>query len=122
VQRVKEAVATAPAIKWDVEKLARIALISPFHLCRAFRRMTGTSIYGYVLRERLASTLDAVLDGEDLTTIALDAGFASHSHFTARFRGFFGCTPTALRCRARADKVTELRKIVTARRDAGALD
>jgi AraC-like DNA-binding protein len=122
VQRVKEAVAIAPADKWDVEKLASIALMSPFHLCRAFRRVTGTSIHGYVLRERLASTLDAVLDGKDLTTIALDAGFASHSHFTARFRGFFGCTPAALRCCARADKVTELRKIVTARRAAIALD
>jgi AraC family transcriptional regulator len=122
LQRVKEAVAISPADKWDVEKLARIALISPFHLCRVFRRMTGTSIYSYVLRERLASTLDAVLDGEDLTTIALEAGFASHSHFTARFRDFFGCTPAALRCCARADKVTELRKIVTARRDAIALD
>jgi AraC family transcriptional regulator len=122
LQRVKEAVAVAPADKWNVEKLAHVALISPFHLCRVFRRMTGTSIYGYVLRERLASTLEAVLDGEDLTTIALDAGFTSHSHFTARFRDFFGCTPTALRRRARADLVAELRKIVTARRDAIALD
>lgn len=117
LQRVKEAVAIAPANKWDVEKLARIALLSPFHLCRVFRRMTGTSVYGYVLRERLASTLDAVLDGGDLTTIALDAGFASHSHFTARFRDFFGCTPVALRCCARSNKVIELRKIVTAQRD-----
>jgi AraC-like DNA-binding protein len=97
VQRVKEAVAIAPADKWDIEKLARIALISPFHLCRVFRRTTGTSVYDYVLRERLASTLDAVLDGEDLTTIALGAGFASHSHFSARFCDFFGCTPAALR-------------------------
>jgi AraC family transcriptional regulator len=121
LQRVKEAVAIAPADKWDVEKLARIALISPFHLCRVFRRMTGTSIYRYVLCERLASTLEAVLDGEDLTTIALDAGFASHSHFTARFRDFFGCTPAALRHCARGAQVTELRKIVTARRDAIAL-
>jgi len=104
LQRVKEAVAAAPADKWDVEKLARIALLSPFHLCRIFRGMTGTSVYGYVLRERLVSTLDAVLDGEDLTTIALGAGFASHSHYTARFRDFFGCTPAALRRRARADR------------------
>jgi AraC-like DNA-binding protein len=27
--------------------------------------------------------------GDDLTAITLDAGFASHSHFTARFRSFF---------------------------------
>jgi len=113
LQRVKEAVAIAPADKWDVEKLARIAAISPFHLCRVFRQMTGTSLYGYVLRERLASTLDAVLDGEDLTIIALGAGFASHSHYTARFRSVFGCTPAALRRRASAGR--ELRKIVTAR-------
>jgi hypothetical protein len=65
----------------------RIANLSPFHLCHVFRLMVGTSIYDYVLHERLAHSLDAVLDcGSDLTAIALDAGFASHSHFTARFR------------------------------------
>ena len=65
----------------------------PFHLCHVFRELVRTSIYDYVLHERLAQTLDAVLDcGGDLTAIALDAGFTSHSHFTARFRSFFGCT------------------------------
>jgi transcriptional regulator GlxA family with amidase domain len=57
VQRVKEAIAIAPADQCDVEKLARIALISPFHLCRVLRRTTGASIYSHVLRERLASAL-----------------------------------------------------------------
>ena len=52
--------------------------------------------------------------GDDLTAIALDAGFASHSHFTARFRSFFGCTPAGLRRLASAAKIAELRKIVTA--------
>ena len=50
--------------------------------------------------------LDAVLDcGDDFTTIALDAGFASHSHFTARFRSFFGFTaePSILALTAAAD-------------------
>lgn len=117
LERVKEAVALAPANKWSVAKLAEIASLSPFHLCHVFRQMAGTSIYDYVLHERLAHALDAVLDcGDDLTAIALDAGFASHSHFTARFRSFFGCTPAALRRVATAGHVTELRKIVTARR------
>jgi AraC-like DNA-binding protein len=117
LERVKEAVALAPARKWNVAKLAGIANLSPFHLCHVFREAVGTSIYDYVLHERLAQTLDAVLDGEDdLTTIALDAGFTSHSHFTARFRGFFGCTPVALRRTAKGMQISELRKIVTARR------
>jgi AraC-like DNA-binding protein len=81
-----------------------------------FHALVGTSIYDYVVRERLAQALNAVLDsGDDLTTIALDAGFASHSHFTARFRRFFGCTPTALRRGASAGRAGQLRKIMTAR-------
>lgn len=116
LERVKEAVASSPSDKWNVARLANLANLSPFHLCHVFREMTGTSIYDYVLHERLARTLDAVLDcDDDLTTIALDAGFASHSHFTARFRRFFGCTPAALRRLATAAKLAELRKIVTAR-------
>jgi AraC-like DNA-binding protein len=122
LERVKEAGALAPADKWTIAKLARVAHLSPFHLCHVFRQMVGTPIYDYVLRERLAHTLDAVLDGgDDLTTIALDAGFASHSHFTARFRSFFGCTPAALRRVATAEHLAELRKIMTARRSRSAL-
>jgi AraC family transcriptional regulator len=116
VERVKEAVATAPADKWGVASLAKLANLSPFHLCHVFREIVGTSIYDYVLQERLAHSLDAVLGGGDITGIALAAGFASHSHFTARFREFFGVTPTALRRAATAGHITELRKIMTARR------
>jgi AraC family transcriptional regulator len=116
LERVKEAIAVAPSHKWNVARLAKLASLSPFHLCHVFRDMTGTSIYDYVLQERLAHSLDAVLDGDDdLTSIALDAGFSSHSHFTARFRGFFGCTPAALRRTAAKERLAELRKIVTAR-------
>jgi AraC-like DNA-binding protein len=116
MERVKEAIAVAPSEKWSVAQLAKLANLSPFHLCHVFRQLAGTSIYDYVLQERLAQSLDAVLDGDDdLTAIALHAGFASHSHFTARFRGFFGCTPAALRRTATAARLAELRKIVTAR-------
>jgi AraC-like DNA-binding protein len=116
LERVKEAIAVAPSNKWNVARLAKLANLSPFHLCHVFRQMVGTSIYDYVLQERLAQALDAVLDtDDDLTTIALDAGFASHSHFTARFRTFFGCTPVALRRTASAAQLADLRKIMTAR-------
>jgi AraC family transcriptional regulator len=115
LERVKEAIAVAPSDKWNIAKLAKVANLSSFHLCHVFRPMVGTSIYDYVLHERLAQALDAVLEcGDDLTAIALDAGFASHSHFTARFRSFFGLTPAALRRIATAERA-ELRKIVTAR-------
>jgi AraC family transcriptional regulator len=116
LERVKEAVAVAPAHRWNVKKLAAIANMSPFHFCRSFRQAVGTSVYNYVVRERLAQAIDDVLErSADITTIALDAGFASHSHFTARFRRLFGHTPAGLRRIATGKHVAELRKIVTAR-------
>jgi len=116
VERVKEAVASAPGDRWTVAKLANVANLSPFHLAHVFRQLVGTSLYDYVLKERLAQTIDAVLSGGDLTGIALDAGFASHSHFTAHFRRFFGCTPTMLRAARSHKAAVQSRKIVTARR------
>ena len=67
--------------------------------------------------------IDAVLDrGGDLTAIALDAGFASHSHFTTRFKGVFNYTPSAFRRLASTEHLAELRKIMQARRSRSAVD
>jgi AraC family transcriptional regulator len=117
IERVKEAVGAAPADKWSVTQLAAIANLSPFYLCHVFRQTTGTSIYDYVVQERLAHSLDAVLDGGNLMAIALDAGFSSHSHFTTRFRRFFGITPSVLRDVATTEKVATFCKLVTAPRE-----
>ena len=111
----------APADPWNIARLARLAGLSPFHLCHVFRELAGTSIYEYVLRERLAQGLHALLDGgDDITAIAFAAGFASHSHFTARFRRFFGCTPSALRRTMCSEKIGNIRKIMTARASGNA--
>jgi AraC family transcriptional regulator len=121
VERVKEAISTEPERKWTLGELAQVAGVSAFHLAHLFNREVGTSVYRYAIRSRLAKALDAVLDSTaDLTAIALDTGFASHSHFTARFRAFFGMTPDALRRSARSGQATQLRKIVTARSAAAA--
>jgi AraC family transcriptional regulator len=114
VDRVKEAVSSAPAEKWDVAALARIGQMSPFHFCHVFKDVTGMSVGNYILRERLSGALYPILEGEDLTTVALERGFASHSHFTARFRVVFGCTPSDFRRSVRPRDFPELRKIVTA--------
>ena len=116
MERVKEAISAQPERKWTLAELARLAGVSAYHLAHVFNREVGTSVYRYAIRSRLARALEAVLDSDaDLTSIALDNGFASHSHFTARFRAFFGTTPDALRRSARAGQAATLRNIVTAR-------
>lgn len=111
VERVMEAVSLDPGHKWSLDALADVAHASPWHLARVFREDTGASMHQYVTQARLARALDAVLDGDDdLTTIALDNGFASHSHFTARFRTLFRVTPAQLRRQATGRAARDLRK------------
>ena len=79
-------------------EVARAACASADHLSRLFRQATGTTLHGYLLQLRLAAALDAVAESDvDLTTLALDLGFASHSHLTLAFRRSFGVTPSVAR-------------------------
>ena len=79
-------------------KIARAVGVSVFHLCRTFRRVTGTTIHAYRTQMRLRSALDRLEDVDcDLSQLALDFGFSSHSHFTASFRTAFGVPPSIAR-------------------------
>jgi AraC family transcriptional regulator len=98
VEAVKEALSVCPQRGWTLSEVAHVAHSSPCHLSRVFTSEVGVPIHQYLLRMRLARGLAAIVDGErDLTDVALDAGFASHSHFTSSFRKFFGMTPSAVR-------------------------
>jgi len=70
--------------------------------CRAFRRATGTTIHAWDegLRLRRAALRLRAEPRVDLTTLALDHGFASHAHFTTRFGRAFGLTPSSWRARS----------------------
>jgi len=97
IQCVRETIADRPATPYSLRQLARTVEMSPYQLCRAFRRGFGDTLTAYRSRLRLLSSLEAVCAGEDLTTTALAWGFSSHSHFTASFRGMFGVAPSQLR-------------------------
>jgi AraC-like DNA-binding protein len=84
-------------------RLARAVETSPFHLCRRFKAETGETLHGWLMSVRLRLALERVAEpGSDLATVALDAGFASHSHFTHAFRRAFGTTPSEYRRRLAA--------------------
>lgn len=115
IARTVEAISCAPGRRWTLDELAALVSVSAGHLAHVFRAEMGLPVYAYVTRARLAGALDAVLDSDaGLTEIALDAGFASHSHFTARFRALFGLTPQQLRRAPRTDTARTLRRIATA--------
>jgi AraC-like DNA-binding protein len=82
----------------SLSALARQVGSSVYHLCRVFRRITGTTMHQYRQQLRLRTALEAVAERRaTLTDIAVRFGFPSHSHFTKAFRREFGVLPSVLR-------------------------
>lgn len=78
--------------------LARDLGCSPFHLARTFRAETGLPLHRYLLWLRISVGLDRIADGEtNLSALAFELGFSSHSHFTAAFGRTLGVTPSGFR-------------------------
>ena len=70
---------------------------SPVYLTQVFQQVEGLPLYRYQLRLRLARALDLLAHYDDLTTLSLDLGFSSHSHFSAAFREAYGRSPSEFR-------------------------
>jgi AraC family transcriptional regulator len=68
------------------------------HLAREFCRYYGMPVGAYLRRIRLENAAHLLLERhESISTIALDCGFASHSHLCREFRAAFGVTPSEYR-------------------------
>lgn len=81
---------------------AATAGLHPVHLAREFRRAFGFSVGEYVRRLRIDyACRELAWTERSITDIAFDAGFSSHSHFTAAFRRVTGTTPARFRLERR---------------------
>ena len=97
VDRVKLVLASDLARRWTLADIAAEMRCSPVYLTQVFQQVEGLPLYRYQLRLRLARALDLVAQYDDLTTLGLDLGFSSHSHFSAAFRAAYGCSPSEFR-------------------------
>lgn len=76
-----------------LSEMGRIAMLSRFHLVRAFARELGIPPRAYQMRLRLARALTLIAEGASLTFAAFDTGFADQAHMTRSFQQFFKITP-----------------------------
>jgi AraC family transcriptional regulator len=98
IEAVKTYLAGRLSERITLDSAARFVHVSPFHLARIFQQRTGVPIHRYLTRLRLRASLERLADdSNDLTALALDLGFSSHSHFTDSFRREFGCRPSDVR-------------------------
>ncbi|MET0717710.1 MAG: AraC family transcriptional regulator [Pseudoxanthomonas sp.] len=97
VDRAKVLLAGDLTRRWSLAEIAAEIGGSAVYLTQAFQQVEGVPLYRYHLRLRLARALDLVASYDDMTALALDLGFSSHSHFAAAFKQAYGRSPTAFR-------------------------
>lgn len=97
VERAKQYLHAHASERLSLERIASEVGVSPVYLTQEFKRSEGVPLYKYQLKQRLSQALSELPHCDDITGLALDLGFSSHSHFTAAFGSTFGMTPSQFR-------------------------
>lgn len=85
-----ESMETPPSLK----ELARTVGISESRLTRNFRKVYGTSVFGYLRDQRMAKARVLLESGNmSVTEAAYTVGYSSLSHFTRIFHTYSGMNP-----------------------------
>jgi AraC family transcriptional regulator len=97
LQRLREYILAHLEGPINVEALAQIARLSPFHFSRVFTQSIGMTPHRYVVRLRLQRAVDLVHQGRTgLAEIAVRTGFADQSHLSRWVRRVHGVSLTQL--------------------------
>ena len=82
----------------SVADLASIANMSPSHFRRSFKQCFGLTPQDFVGQQRLRRAAHMITETDTaIAVIALECGFGDQSHFSRKFRLFFGCPPRSYR-------------------------
>ncbi|MBD1383271.1 AraC family transcriptional regulator [Metabacillus arenae] len=84
----------------DLVSLSEYAEISPEHLSRVFKKMTGMNVSEYITSKKILLAKERLIHTNDtVETVAKGCGFNSMPHFHRTFRKYFGMTPSNYRKR-----------------------
>lgn len=81
-----------------LEEIAGHAGMNPSAVCRYFKRKTGESIFGFLLRMRISYAKRKLTETDmAISAIAYDSGFNNLANFNVQFKKFTGYTPSQYR-------------------------
>lgn len=114
VRRVKLVLDERFSEKLLLDEIASAVYSSPYHISRVFKRQTGLTIHLYQQRLRLLHAAERMIENsaENLDRIALDLGFANHSHFTTAFGKTFNLSPSDFRRSVTSRQIRQMSKIL----------
>ncbi|RQR71918.1 AraC family transcriptional regulator [Burkholderia sp. Bp9012] len=84
----------SPSIAADLDRMATDVGVSRRTFTRLFRAQTGMSFAAWRQQVCMLAAITRLSDGQPVTRVALDLGYASASAFTSAFRRILGETPS----------------------------
>ena len=98
VERVIDAMHQHLDEDFSLEDMAEVAIMSPFHLNRVFRQLTGVPPCRFLTALRLEAAKRLLLtSGLSVTNTSLEVGYNSLGTFTRRFTELVGVSPGRFR-------------------------
>ncbi len=77
----------------SLDEIANRFFVSKYYLCRAFRKHTGASVFGYLNAKRIALAQTLLSNGEPATAVAYQVGFRNYSSFYRTYCKITGNAP-----------------------------
>jgi AraC-like DNA-binding protein len=107
IRRTLDYVHHTPEPLLTLHNIAAALQVRPAYLTSVFARRTGRPLYRYVMSLKLSRALHRLATtDEDLTQLALELGFSSHSHLSAAFKARYGMSPSEMRYTVGRRKIT----------------
>lgn len=79
----------------SLDRLARRFFVSKYHLCRAFKSYSGTTVHAYVNQKRIIYAKQLIESGFTASGAAERVGFGDYSAFYRAYVKIVGKSPTA---------------------------
>ncbi|MFJ2664575.1 helix-turn-helix domain-containing protein [Nocardia fluminea] len=96
IARLAAAIRDQPANALRADQIAANLGLSTGHFLHLFTQHCGTTFRGYQRWNRMVTAITNAVNGHDLTRSAIDAGFATPSHFSESFRAMIGLPATTM--------------------------
>jgi AraC family transcriptional regulator len=100
IEKIEDAIGDAHRI----DELAALVGISPAYFAREFKRMTGETPHGFIIRRRLERARTMLAAGTAAAAVATECGFSDQAHLSRMFKQHFGVTPGSYRAHARQQR------------------
>jgi len=100
IARAKAYMEAHPTESLSLREVAKVANVSPFYFCKAFKRRIGANFGEYRARMRIEKSKELLFNPNmTITEIAFAVGFQSLTHFNRTFKKLLDKSPSAYRSR-----------------------